>query len=35
MVIAVLQPAFDVAFCVGIVEGLRALRHESQDGKIW
>jgi GT2 family glycosyltransferase len=35
LVVAVLQPAFDLAFSYGIVEGLLALRETDEDGKIW
>lgn len=35
LVVGALQPAFDVAFCVGIIEGLLALRQDDGERKIW
>jgi GT2 family glycosyltransferase len=35
VIVVGLQPAFDVAFCVGIVEGWIALRRGDDGGKIW
>jgi GT2 family glycosyltransferase len=35
VVVVGLQPAFDIAFCVGIVEGLLALRRRDDGAKIW